>query len=77
MLVINFKGQLDLSLQLPRPRFRPGRSETEQGERLLYLNINSQGQLTLYNEVKATCSSGLPRRAGGDQAGEGEGQELR
>ncbi|AMV20970.1 ExbD/TolR family protein [Planctomyces sp. SH-PL14] len=52
MLVINFKGAaLDLSLQLPvLGSARP--LETEQGEALLYLNINSQGQLTLYNEVK-------------------------
>ena len=52
MLVINFKGAaLDLSLQLPvLGSARP--LETKDGEALLYLNIDAQGQLKLYGEVK-------------------------
>lgn len=52
MLVINFKGAaLDLSLQLPvLGSARP--LETKEGEALLYLNIDAQGQLKQYGEVK-------------------------
>jgi len=52
MLVINFKGAaLDLSLQLPvLGSARP--LETKDGEALLYLNIDGQGQLKQYGEVK-------------------------
>src|ERR1700750_2140357 len=52
MLVINFKGAaLDLSLQLPvLGSARP--LETSDGEALLYLNLDSQGHLKLYGEIK-------------------------
>jgi biopolymer transport protein ExbD len=52
MLVINFKGAaLDLTLQLPvLGSARP--LDTKGVEQLLYLNIDSQGQLKLYGVVK-------------------------
>ena len=52
MLVINFKGAaLDMSLQLPvLGSARP--LETKEGEALLYLNVDANGKLTLYGEVK-------------------------
>lgn len=52
MLVINFKGAaLDLTLQLPvLGSARP--LDTRGVENLLYLNIDSQGQLKLYGVVK-------------------------
>lgn len=52
MLVVNFKGAaLDLTLQLPvLGSARP--LETKEGEALLYLNIDEQGQLKLYGTVK-------------------------
>jgi biopolymer transport protein ExbD len=52
MLVINFKGAaLDLTLQLPvLGSARP--LDTQGSEELLYLNIDSKGQLTLYGSVK-------------------------
>ena len=52
MLVINFKGAaLDLSLQLPvLGSARP--LETKEGEALLYLNLDAQGKLKQYGEVR-------------------------
>lgn len=52
MLVVNFKGAaLDLTLQLPvLGSARP--LDTKGSEELLYLNIDSEGQLKLYGVVK-------------------------